>query len=170
MIVTRSQRRAIAYAVWMPEAFAAVVIGYGFLIGIGPELQVLFALSVSLLLTLIERLQAHQEFTSRQALAQEWLQQLTLRQMLDDLLRQLREGQDLRADWPKAIATAVADIKLASGDEDIKELFSGSRTIDHVAYPLVAILMFFGRIALGLGLALFVQIMMPSLANTITFQ
>jgi hypothetical protein len=149
----------------MSECFAVLAIGYCFLTNLSFSSKIIVALVITVLMTSVDRLVDAINYAEANARAENWLDQLTLRFGIEDVLVQIRSGHAPHANWSEASQRAVEDIKSArSGAAMLENSLSADVVLSIVIAPIV--LAFRGVV--GFGIAWAVSSLSPWFVQTIT--
>ncbi|UCI08697.1 hypothetical protein [Mesorhizobium sp. B1-1-8] len=133
------------------QLFSILLTAYAFVIPIPPHLALLFALSVSFVMSFCGHLETAMELNRKRALESIWLNELTMRFGTETLAA--AGGRPLQIDWQEMTTRAAADIRLHDQDMKIQDQLSYGGPIDFVVSALSAVVPVAVRLALGWGLA-----------------
>lgn len=154
MFVKAQSRRALHYFGIMAEAFVIVLIALVLASPLPSWASALLVAGLSYFAFLRSWFIGHVELVRDEALQQQWLTDLTLRNALDGLAEQIETGvRPIQIDWRGATQAAADDIKLAQSDEAVLDKLGASRAFEVALFLGFALLGVVARVVLGFALA-----------------
>jgi hypothetical protein len=123
-----SEVRSLAFVSIETELFAILVIGYAFLLPMPTSYAILFALSASLFMTGADAIRSYFDFSRTQTLESVWINELTMRYAIDDVLASLADAQVPKVDWREKARAAIEDAQRADLELEWKTKWRTARS------------------------------------------
>ncbi|MBP2446396.1 hypothetical protein [Rhizobium leguminosarum] len=122
MFVKGVVRRQVGLEWWAGFASSVVVIAYGFLTPEPFHLQMLFAMTVALVIQVMHGLRTASELHRDEVMSAEWRGQLALRLGMERLANEPKRG----IDWEEIRSEVTADVKAAIESDHFDDQFKRS--------------------------------------------